>query len=162
MTDVPPPDDSTTHLIAASEFGPPTVRRRIAYNLLTVAVVFLGLGASLLLQPDRWHRAAGYANLLATASTITWGSIYVAVAVTMAVAVWRPTLRFVVVVAHTAGIALSLAWLIGFVVRYFTNDATTPLGALAWATFLAVLIRSAIILDDGHEPAALIHRRKAP
>jgi len=158
MTDTPPPNDPTTHLVPARSFG----RRRIAFNLLTVAAAFLGVGTSLLLQPDRWNRAAGYANLLASASTITWGSIYVAVALVMAAAVWRPTLRVVAVVAHTAGIALSLSWLIGFVVRYLTNDATTPLAVLAWGAFLAALIRSAIVLDDGYEPVALIHRRKAP
>lgn len=160
MTD--PPEEPTTHLVPGAHFGPPLVRRRIAFNLGAVAVAFLGVGASLLLQPDRWNRAAGYANLLASASTIVWGSIYVAVALSMAVAVWRPTLRIVVVAAHTAGIALSLSWLIGFVVRYLTNDATTPLAVLAWAMFLAVLIRSAVVLDDGYEPVALVHRKRTP
>lgn len=133
-------------------FGVAVIRRRIAFTMLTVAVAYLCIGASLLLQPDRWYRAAGYANLLATATTISWGSAYVLIGAVMAFAVFRPQYRIGQVVAHTAGIAVALAWLIGFVIRYLTDPNTTVMAVVPWATFLALLIRSAVVLDDDREP----------
>lgn len=122
--------------------------RRRTVSLLTIAVGHAAIGVALFLQPERWFNTPSYANLLSIASTDVWGSIYLAVSAVMLLAVWKRRNRILVVTAHTVGIALVAAWLIAFFVRYLTDDGTTIVNVVSWSTFLVILARSAIIIDD--------------
>jgi len=133
-----PPDEIATAL----------PHRRHIVSLMTIALGHAAIGVALWLQPERWFNTPSYANLLSVASTEVWGSVYLAVSAVMLLAVWRRRNRFLVVTAHTAGIALVGSWLIAFFVRYLTDDGTTIVNVVSWATFLAILARSAIIIDD--------------
>lgn len=130
--------------------GYPRRRRRVV-SLLTIAVGYAAIGVALLAQPERWFNTPSYANLLSVFGTDTWGAIYLTVSATMLAAVWYRRTRVVVVVAHTISIALTAAWLFAFVVRYFTDDGTTIVNVVSWSTYLVILIRSAIIIDDDQE-----------
>lgn len=129
----------------------PPRRRRRTVSLLTVAVGYGAIGVALWLQPSRWHNTPSYANLLSILSTEVWGGIYLAVSAVMLAAVWQVRSRVLVVTAHTVAIALTGSWLLGFLVRYFTDSGTTIVNVVSWSTFLIFLIRSAVIIDDDRD-----------
>jgi hypothetical protein len=136
----------------ASETGPARRRVRLPVSLFTVTVAYATFGLALWLQPERWANTPAYHNLLVVLTAQTWGTIYLLVAALTAAASWKTRIRPVVVIAHTAAIALTAAWLVGFVIRYLTDQGTTIVNVVSWSTYLVLLIRSAVVLDDdSHE-----------
>jgi hypothetical protein len=117
-------------------------------NMAFMAAVFLAIGLTLWVQPQRYANTPSYANLLDILPQHAWGAMYVVVAAVKVAAVWRYTSRVLTVMAYTLGVALVVVWLAAFVVRYFTDDGTTIVNVCSWATYLYLIVRSAIRLDD--------------
>lgn len=117
-------------------------------NMAFMSTVFLAIGLTLWFQPERYANTPSYANLLDILPQHAWAAMYVVVSVVKAVAVWHYTRRVLTVMAYTLGVALVVVWLAAFVVRYLTDDGTTIVNVCSWATYLYLLVRSAIRLDD--------------
>lgn len=116
-------------------------------NMLTIGLGYGIYALSLLLQGARWSRTPAYSNLLALMPATAWGACFAAVSAALfaAVAVYR--LRWLSVTALTAAGIITLAWTFAFVVRWATNDSTTPETWVSWAVNAYVLGRAAILLD---------------
>lgn len=112
-----------------------------------MAAVFLAIGITLWVQPERYANTPSYANLLDILPQQVWGTMYVVIAVVKAAAVWHPS-RVLTVMAYTLGVALVVVWLAAFVVRYLTDAGTTIVNVCSWATYLYLIVRGAIWLDD--------------
>lgn len=102
---------------------------------------------SLLFQPVRWNRTPAYHNLLAIMPAPAWGACFAVIAAALAAAVAFPRVRWVAVTALTAALAITLPWTGAFVVRWLTNDSTTPETWVSWAVNAYLIIRAAILLD---------------
>lgn len=120
----------------------------------TVIAAFMALGIGMTLQPDRFARTPSYANLLSFAPAQVWGCAHLLVAALLLA--WRMSThtRWIGVIAHTAGIMLTLWWLGAFVIRWLTDDATTIVNVVSWSILLSLLIRSTNGLDDEDDLAA--------
>ena len=113
-----------------------------------MSAVFLVIGLTLWFQPERYANTPSYANLLAILPQHAWAAMYVVVAVVKVAALWRYASRVLTVMAYTLGVALVVVWLAAFVVRYLTDDGTTIVNVCSWATYLFLIVRGAIRLDD--------------
>ncbi len=132
---------------------PPALRRLSAHlrnypDTLIVMIAFATFGSTLVVQSARYLNTPSYANLLDIASPQLWGVIYLAVVLGLALSIRYSGIRPVVVIAHTAAIALDLGWLGAFVVRYLSDSGTTIVNIVSWGVFLALLFRSVLLLDD--------------
>lgn len=121
----------------------------------TVVVAYVAIGVGLTLQPSRFSRTPSYANLLLFAPAEVWGCAYLGVAALLLA--WRFThatipSRWLGVGAHTLAVILTLWWLAAFIIRYWTDDATTIVNVVSWSVFLSLVLRSTGGLDDD-EPA---------
>lgn len=112
------------------------------------AIAFLAFGATLIGQPSRWENTPAYANLLDLLPTQVWGALYLASSFSLFATILRRGNRVLSVAAHTLAIALTGGWLLGFVIRYLTDDGTTIVNVVNWAVYLTLLIRSLRLLDD--------------
>lgn len=122
----------------------PRYRPVITY---TVVLAFAAIGLGLVLQPARFGETPSYANLLHFAPAEVWGAVYLSVAGLLLV--WRLIQRqWIGVAAHTLASILTLWWLMAFVVRYFTDDATTIVNVVSWTVYLSLVVRSSGGLDD--------------
>jgi hypothetical protein len=117
-------------------------------NMAFMCAVFLAIGLTLWFQPERYANTPSYANLLDILPQHAWATMYVVVAVVKAAAMWQYMSRVLTVMAYTLGVALVVVWLAAFVVRYLTDDGTTIVNVCSWATYLFLIVRSAIRLDD--------------
>lgn len=117
-------------------------------------LAFTLIGGGLLFQPDRFQRTPSYGNLLRIFPAVTWGAMYLVVAALLVSWTVRRAPQWWGVVVHTVAVMLVIAWLFAFVVRYFTDNATTIVNVASWTVFLALLIESALDIDDGDEVAA--------
>lgn len=121
-----------------------------------IVVAYSMFGVFLWAQPSRWARTPSYANLLQLLSQQTWGSIYLVAAGLLLGAFFGSNARWFKVVALTLSMALDASWLLAFVVRFFTDDATTIVNIVSWSMFLYVLIVSAVYMDaDSIREAAM-------
>lgn len=112
-----------------------------------IVPAFLVIGLSLLLQGSRYSRTPSYAILLDLLPAQVWGVVYLVVAVLFTVYLAVYPSRWLAIVAHTVGITLISWWLIAFIVRYFTDGATTPVNVVSWAVYLFILVRSGWMID---------------
>lgn len=116
-------------------------------NMLTIGTGYGIYALSLLLQGARWSRTPAYSNLLAVMPATAWGACFALVSAALFAAVAAYSLRWLSVAALTAAGIITLAWTFAFVVRWATNDSTTPETWVSWAVNAYVLARAAILLD---------------
>lgn len=117
-----------------------------------VGVAFLALGITLFVQPERYDRTPSYANLLDIAPQATWGAIYLAVAAVLLASVMLRRNRPLAVLAHTLSFCLVATWLLAFIIRYATDDATTIVNVVSWAVLLYLVVQSMLQLDEWVAP----------
>lgn len=116
-----------------------------------IAGVYTLLGAGMTLQPERYNYTRPYANLVEILPIRTWGLLYLAVAILFAVYSIGSQHALVAVVAHTAGFILTSAWLVAFLVQWHSDDLTTSTNAVSWLMFLAVILRSTLLVPLKNE-----------
>jgi hypothetical protein len=122
----------------------PRYRPIITY---TVVLAYAAIGLGLVLQPARFGATPSYANLLQFAPAEAWGAAYLTVAGLLVA--WRMIRhQWVGVAAHTLASILTVWWLLAFVVRYSTDNATTIVNVVSWSVFLSLVIRSSGGLDE--------------
>jgi drug/metabolite transporter (DMT)-like permease len=102
---------------------------------------------SLLLQPARWSRTPAYRNLLAVLPAHEWGICFAAVSAVLFAAVGLYGKRWLSVTALTAAAAITVPWTLAFLVRWATNDATTPETWVSWGVNAYLIARAATLLD---------------
>lgn len=123
------------------------------FLIVVMTCAYLAIGVTLIVQPYRYDNTPSYAVLLQIADQGAWGTAYLVIAAGIgasAVSTGRRYSRWLAVTSHTAAIALTGAWLAAFVVRWLTDDGTTIVNIVSWSVYLALLIRSALQLDDLH------------
>ena len=127
--------------------GNGNVRRRplTGFGVVAVLTVF---GLALVFQASRWSKTPAYGNLLHIMSAHMWGFIYLAIAVLMGsgLILWNSN-RTVNVIAHTLAFILFAVWEMAFIVRYFTDSATTVVNVVSWAAYLFLVYGSAMTID---------------
>lgn len=115
-------------------------------GLIIMALANTGFGVGLWFQSQRWSNTPAYALLLDVFPTQAWGTIYLAVALVMALTIrWHRNWPLGVM-AHTLGIALATTWWFAFIVRYLTDDGTTIANPISWGVQLLVLGGSSLCL----------------
>jgi hypothetical protein len=77
----------------------------------------------------------------------TWGYVYLGASAVMAAFLAARQHRLFGVLAHTAVFVLLLGWEFGFIVRYLTDSATTIVNVVSWATYIGIVIWSALLID---------------
>lgn len=113
----------------------------------TVIATYVALGFGLTVQPLRFERTPSYHNLLVLAHAPVWGCAYFAAAVLLLAWRLQPHRRLLGRAAHMYAIILTLWWLLAFVIRYATDDATTIVNVVSWSVFLSLAARSSSGLD---------------
>lgn len=121
---------------------------RMSWTTRLAVLVCLMVGGGLVFQPDRFRRTPSYGNLLRLFPATTWGIAYLLVAVLLAMWGMLRAPPWCGVVVHTVAIMLIGGWLAAFVVRYFTDNATTIVNVASWTVFLILLIESASDISD--------------
>lgn len=116
-------------------------------HLTVLTVAFTAFGITLIAQPHRWDNTPAYANLLDIFGQQVWGTIYLVVAGLMVLAALA-RLRWMLILAHMVAIALVVAWLSAFVIRYLSDSGTTIVNVVSWSTYLYLLIRSVALMDQ--------------
>lgn len=124
------------------------------YPLSTVGIslLFLWLAFGLLVQSDRWAATPAYGNLLIIFPAHVWGLIYLILGVLLIASLINPRLKWLGMVAHTLALVLLVVWEAAFIVRWLTDHKTTDANVGAWAFYLAVTFRSAIVATIDHHP----------
>jgi putative Mn2+ efflux pump MntP len=117
-----------------------------------VGLTYAAIGTTLIVQPDRFDATPSYGLLLDIFDQKIWGIVYLLAAAGLGLSLWKRRRRTLLTIAHTFAIALTLVWLGAFVVRYVTDSATTIVNVASWGVYLALLVRSAVDIDDGHRP----------
>jgi len=124
--------------------------RTIGASRANMTVIGTGYGIyalSLLLQGARWSRTPAYSNLLAIMPAPAWGLCFACVSAALLAAVAAYRMRWLSVAALTAAGIITLAWTLAFIVRWATNDSTTPETWVSWAFNAYLLARAAVLLD---------------
>lgn len=128
-------------------------RRGLTLTRLMVGV-YVALGASLVMIPERFGLTPAYHNLLVLLPAQTWGILYSGSALVLAVWLSRESPRGTsAIVAHLPAVALGAWWWMAFVVRFFTDHekSTTPVNIISWFVFVFLLLRSMYLAlrDEG-------------
>lgn len=116
-------------------------------STLGLVVIFIAFGLGLVFQASRWSSTPAYGNLLIIFSAPTWGYIYLTVGIVMLVAMFTRTFRLISLIAHTIAFVLLVSWEAAFIIRYLTDTKTTIANVVAWAAYLALVLRSATLID---------------
>jgi hypothetical protein len=116
-------------------------------STIATTIILGVIGLALIFQSNRWGRTPSYANLLAIFSADTWGCVYLAISVGMGLCLMMRHQRIFCVLAHTAAFVLLLGWEFGFIVRYLTDSATTIANVVSWATYIGIVVWSALLID---------------
>lgn len=103
-------------------------------------------GLAMLAQPDRYIQTRPYAALAEIFTIPHWGVLYIVVAALFAVYIATGYAAAPAMVAHTAGFALTAFWVVAFFVRWRTDPLTTASNTIAWLVFLAIIIRSMLLI----------------
>lgn len=120
----------------------------VRLHMLFMACSFMAFGVTLWLQPSRYFNTPSYANLLQVASTEAWGSMYLFCALLLLFVVFRRKIKIISIIAHGVSLALTLWWLVAFVIRYSTDDGTTIVNVISWSAYTYLLVRSALLIGD--------------
>lgn len=114
--------------------------------MLTLVLICLTIGFTLIFQPHRYDNTPSYANLLEIMPQLYWGLIYILVALLYTAGIIQPHSRPLLVLVHTAGSILFVSWLLAFVVRWLTDNGTTVVNVVSWGVFLSLVVRSAVLV----------------
>lgn len=126
-------------------------------NLSVMSVAFVIFGLSLIFQPHRWASTPAYHVLLQIFRAQTWGALFLASGVGMALAVWQFGKRWAVIASLMLAFTLTIGWMLAFIARYLTSPDTTPETWVSWAVFAFLLLNVASSLDRPAEsPAAAV------
>lgn len=117
-------------------------------HLLFLSLSYLAFGITLCAQPSRYFNTPSYANLLQVAPAYVWGAMYLFCSFLMLMVVVRRKIKRISVIAHGISLALTLWWLIAFIIRYSTDDGTTIVNVISWTTYSYLLIRSMLLIGD--------------
>src|SRR6185312_9039702 len=129
-------------------------------STLGLVAIFIVFGLGLIFQAKRWSSTPAYGNLLIIFSAPTWGYIYLAVGIVMMIAVFTRTFRLISLMAHTIAFVLLTTWEATFIIRYLTDSKTTVANVVAWAAYLALVLRSATLIDSTLAFAIVEHDRE--
>jgi hypothetical protein len=121
-------------------------------NLLVMSAAFVIFGLSLVFQPHRWASTPAYHVLLEIFTAQAWGGLFLASGVTLGAAVRLYPRRWLTVAALMLALALTVGWMLAFIVRYLTNPATTPETWVSWAVFGFLLVQAGAGLDKPRDP----------
>lgn len=116
-------------------------------NLSVMSAAFVIFGLSLIFQPHRWASTPAYHVLLQIFRAQTWGALFLASGIGMALAVWHFGKRWAVIASLTAAFMLTTGWGLAFIARYLTSPDTTPETWVSWAVFDFLLLNVASSLD---------------
>jgi hypothetical protein len=113
-----------------------------------VTLAFLEVGVGLWLQPTRWSATPSYGNLLRVAGTDVWGTAYlVAAGLLLTYLAGARGKWWFALIAHFASFALSLSWLVAFIIRWATDPHTTIANVASWSTYTLLIVASALLID---------------
>jgi hypothetical protein len=115
---------------------------------LSLTVILAVFGFALIFQSSRWSKTPAYANLLDVFSAQTWGLIYLGATLCMVVGLVLRHTRWVGLAAHALTFMLLFGWELGFLIRYFTDSATTIVNVISWSTYVGLVMWSTRRLDD--------------
>lgn len=122
---------------------------RAAWSGRLLTITYAVIAGDLLLQPKRFHRTPSYANLDNIMNFFSWGWVYLFGSVMLGWYLWAPwSNRIQAIIAHTYMAALTLIWLVAFVIRWYTDDATTAINIVSWSLFFVMVIRSGVLIDE--------------
>jgi hypothetical protein len=119
-------------------------------NIRVMLGAFLFIGITLIIQPDKYDKTPSYGLLLQIFDQLTWGIIYLVAFALLSLSRfdfgrWSITVS---TIAHTFAIALTASWLLAFIIRYISDDATTIVNVVSWGVFTILLITSAFDVSD--------------
>jgi hypothetical protein len=117
-------------------------------HLFFLSLSYFAFGITLWFQPGRYFNTPSYANLLQVASTTAWGSMYLFCCILMLIVTFRRKIKVISIIAHGISLALTLWWLVAFIIRYATDDGTTIVNVISWSTYTYLLVRSALVIGD--------------
>ncbi len=117
--------------------------------LICVTYTLYSLG--MILQPSRFSATPAYGNLTQVLDIEVWGIAYLLVAGLFAIYVAAVTQRMFGVIVHILGLIVTGYWLMAFIIRWLTDDATTVVNVASWLVLTLLLARSAALL-----PAATV------
>lgn len=122
---------------------------RSAWTGRLLTVTYTVLAAGLLFQPRRFHRTPSYGNLDSIMNFFSWGWVYLLGAVMLGWYIWSPwSNRAQAIIAHTYLAGLTLLWDVAFVIRWYTDDATTAVNIVSWTVFFVMVLRSGVLIDE--------------
>lgn len=121
---------------------------RPASVTLGLSAIILIFALGLIFQPARWSATPAYGNLLLVLSAPVWGLLYLIVSTALLCAAIFPRVRFVTISAHTLAFILLASWEAAFVVRTITDTKTTIANVVAWGTYLAIVVFSAMRIEQ--------------
>lgn len=130
-----------------------TERRRLGAtgaHCVLLAVVYVLLGLSMLLQPHRWLIQGAYRNIFEVLPIMAWGWIFLAVAALLGVgaAGRKRGRRWLTGVGLVAGLALNISWTAAFLIRYVTSDSTSAALPVCFGAFSVMLVMAVRHRDD--------------
>lgn len=127
---------------------------RLHLPLSTTGLVVLctGFGLGLAAQPTRWSATPAYGNLLLLASPGVWALCYLAVALALTLGLAFPIARPISVAAHALAFMLFIGWWTAFLVRWITDNHTTIVNVMSWATFVCLVVYSMTRIPQHKEP----------
>lgn len=117
-------------------------------HMLWMTMVFTGYGVTLITQPSRYANTPAYGNLLTVFSQSVWGVLYLAGAVSAALSFLLYRRKVLVWSGMFAAGMVLLSWWLAFDARYVSDKGTTIANVLSWGTYLYLISRAVITLDD--------------
>jgi hypothetical protein len=117
-------------------------------HMLWMSMIFTAYGITLIVQPGRYANTPAYGNLLEVFSQTVWGVLYLAGAVSAVLSFLLYRRKVLVYVGLFAAGMVLLSWWLAFDTRYVTDKGTTIANVLSWGTYLYLIVRSAITVDD--------------
>jgi hypothetical protein len=119
--------------------------------MAVMGLVFLAIGVTMWVQPQRYSSTPSYGDLLHVAPAREWAVAYLAVAALKAVSIWWHSIKPLLLATHTVSIMLVASWLAAFIYRYATDPNTTIVNVASWSVYLFLLVHSASAIET--EPA---------
>lgn len=145
-SDQPPSDEAIERRLTNALNGP-AAPSRFPLPTLGLTAILAIFGVFLIAQSSRWHRTPSYGNLLTLMPADAWGGVYLGVAAIMAIALIWPT-RWLALGAHAAALVLLLGWEFAFLIRWLTDSGTTIVNVVSWGVYVAILLRSAQLINS--------------
>jgi hypothetical protein len=111
-----------------------------------VVGAFTVLGATMLLQPDRYNEGAAYGIVVDVLDIRVWGVLYLLVAILKAAYLSVLRLRPMAVLVHIASFVLASWWLVALLIRYVTDRNAAVVPSLLWVMLMLLILRSVSLM----------------